>query len=209
MNPADILIKDVLITTLNILSGTSCRWYGCEPSGKQRIYYANHTSHLDAVVVWAALPSGIRKLLRPVAAKDYWEKSLLRKYFSKQIFNSILVERKISEGFQHSVYDSFAKITTEMGNAYSLLVFPEGTRGDGKTIGPFKSGLYHLARLRPDVELVPVFIENMNRIMPKGEFLPVPMLGSVIFGKPIHLGEGESKKDFLERAKNTLQGMTD
>lgn len=85
-----------------------------------------------------------------------------------------------------------------MGNAYSLLVFPEGTRGDGKTIGPFKSGLYHLARLRPDVELVPVFIENMNRIMPKGEFLPVPMLlGSVIFGKPIHLGEGESKKDFL------------
>jgi len=47
---------------------------------------------------------------------------------------------------------------------------------------------------RPDVELVPAYLENMNRILPKGEVLPVPMLSLLTFGKPLQVEPGEEKE---------------
>ena len=77
----------------------------------------------------------------------------------------------------------------------------------GPEIGEFKSGLYHLATSRPDVELVPVYLQNLNRILPKGEFLPVPVFASIYFGTPIKVEEGERKLDFLQRAKKCVEAL--
>jgi 1-acyl-sn-glycerol-3-phosphate acyltransferase len=94
-----------------------------------------------------------------------------------------------------------------MENRYSIIVFPEGTRGSGEEIAPFKSGLYHLCRQKPELELVPVYLDNMNRILPKGELLPVPMLSRVIFGRPMALEPGEPKPAFLERARAAIREL--
>ena len=183
-----------------VLAGGNVRQIGFTPDERQRIYFANHTSHLDFVIVWSALPKRLRLLTRPVAARDYWETGL-RRYLALNVFNAVLVDRVRSEATTANPLDI---LLDGLGERHSLIIFPEGTRGDGTQLGAFKSGLYRLGRARPDVELVPVYIDNLNRVLPKGEFAPVPMLASVSFGAPMRVGDGEEKADFLDRARNAI-----
>jgi 1-acyl-sn-glycerol-3-phosphate acyltransferase len=191
------------------LSGVQIRWQGCAPEMRQRIYFANHTSHLDFVVLWSALPVDLRAHTRPVAAKDYWQ-SGLRSYLAQRVFRAVLVERGSAARTayeEHSHGTGFAvieQLAEAMGERDSLIFFPEGTRGSGETVGEFKSGLYHLAKRRSDVELIPAYLENLNRILPKGEILPAPLVSTLTFGAPMQIAEGETKREFLERARNAL-----
>ena len=189
-----------LAALVKILAGSSVRWVSCEPSTRQRVYFANHTSHLDALVLWAALHPEARALVRPVAARDYWSASFPRRYLSTQVLHSVLIDRRRVSAHARNPIEPLLE-ALENGRRHSLILFPEGTRGDGPDAGPFKGGLYHLARRRPDVEMVPVLIDNMNRILPKGELLPVPLLGGLSFGAPLQLAEDEGKTEFLERAR--------
>jgi 1-acyl-sn-glycerol-3-phosphate acyltransferase len=183
-----------------ILAGGSVRCLECEFDSRQRIYFANHTSHLDFVLVWSALPRSLRALTRPVAAKDYWDRAGLRRYLVANVFNAVLVERDRAVATRNPI-----EILLEgLGERHSLIIFPEGTRGNGVQLGPFRSGLYRLGKARPDVELVPVYIDNLNRVLPKGEFVPVPMLASVSFGAPLRVEIGEEKNAFLERARSAI-----
>jgi 1-acyl-sn-glycerol-3-phosphate acyltransferase len=194
------LVAKGVIALARILAGGNVRRVGFTPDERQRIYFANHSSHLDFILIWAALPSRLRALTRPVAAKDYWDKGL-RRYLGVRVFNAVLVERNPAANATHNVIDV---LLDGLGEKHSLILFPEGTRGDGATIAPFKSGLYRLAKLRPDVELIPSYINNVNRILPKGECVPVPMLASVSFGEPMHVGNGEEKGAFLDRARKAI-----
>jgi 1-acyl-sn-glycerol-3-phosphate acyltransferase len=182
-----------------LLAGGNVRRIDFTPDERQRIYFANHTSHLDFVLVWAALPKRLRFLTRPVAARDYWE-SGVKRYLALNVFNAVLVDRVRTEGSANPL----DVLLDGLGDEHSLIIFPEGTRGDGATLNEFKSGLYRLGKARPDVELVPVYIDNLNRVLPKGEFAPVPMLASVSFGAPMRVGESEDKTEFLERARNAI-----
>jgi 1-acyl-sn-glycerol-3-phosphate acyltransferase len=159
---------------------------------------------LDFVVIWAALPVEVRRLTRPAAARDYWDASPVRRYLARQIFRSILIERS---GNLSDAAHSLEATLAGMGEEYSLIIFPEGTRVSGEKLGPFKSGIYHIAKHRPGLELVPVYMENLNRILPKGGFLPAPLIGSISFGKPLVLGPGESKPAFLERARKAIENL--
>jgi len=199
------MILEFLVTTASrFLSGASVRWIDCQPDTCQRIYFANHTSHLDMVVVWSALPPEVRRVTRPVAAKDYWDRGFIRRYVAKT-YNAILVDRKEIKVHQSPV----DMLLREIGTTESLILFPEGGRSTGDDVGPFKSGLYYLSKKRPDLELVPVHIDNMNRILPRGEFLPVPLLSCVTFGPPMWLEAGESKVEFLHRARAAVQRLRD
>lgn len=198
MSLAD-LAAGLLIGTTRLLCGPQARWVGCEPSTRQRIYFANHCSHLDAVALWSCLPAPVRRLTRPVAALDYWGGGGLKGFLAREVFRSILVDRSGAD--PRAVVDHLAE---SMGQADSIILFPEGTRGTGEELAPFKSGLYHLSRKRPDVDLVPVSMQNLNRILPKGEILPVPLFSSVSFGAPLRAEESESKTEFLQRAREAL-----
>ncbi len=186
----------VLAALAKVLSGATVRWIGCEPETCQRIYFANHTSHLDALVLWASLPKNIRNLTRPVAAVDYWQSGPVRRYMAT-VFNVLLIDRKKIK-VHNSPIDMMLR---EIGDVNSLIVFPEGSRNLSGKMGEFKSGLFHLAKKRPDLELMPVYIDNLNRVMPKGEFLPVPLLSCISIGAPIWLESSESKAEFLQRAR--------
>jgi 1-acyl-sn-glycerol-3-phosphate acyltransferase len=182
------------------LSGASVRWIDSQPDTCQRVYFANHTSHLDAIVLWSALPPEVRVLTRPVAAKDYWTAGRVRHYLATRVFNALLIDRTEIKVHQSPV----DVMIREIGHRYSLIVFPEGGRTTGEGISEFKSGLYYLCKKRPDLELIPVYIDNMNRILPRGEVLPVPLLSSITFGPPIWLEAGEPKADFLRRAREAV-----
>ncbi len=190
----------ILALVARFLSGASVRWIDCHPDPCQRVYFANHTSHLDAVVLWSALPPHVRTLTRPVAAKDYWMGGPIRRHLSRKVFNALLIDRTEIKVHQSPV----DLMIREIGHHYSLIVFPEGGRSLGPDIGDFKSGLYYLSKKRPDLELIPVHIDNMNRILPRGEVLPVPMLTCVTFGPPMWLERKEPKVKFLKRAREAV-----
>ncbi len=197
------LTRNILVLAARFLSGTSVRWIDSQPDTCQRVYFANHTSHLDFLVLWSALPQAVRLLTRPVAALDYWTAGPVRRYLSRKAFNAILIDRKEVKVHRSPV----EMMVREIGDRYSLIVFPEGSRSDGGGIREFKSGLYYLCKKRPDLELIPVHIDNMNRILPRGEVLPVPLLSCITFGPPIWLEVGESKTEFLHRARNAVQRL--
>ena len=196
----------VLAVVARLMSGVTVRWVDSAPVVRQRVYFANHSSHLDAVVLWAALPAAARVLTSPVAGVDYWGKSRFRRYLADNVFQALLINRQ-PKGAERSLAAAeavMADLVAAIDRGRSLIVFPEGTRGLGDEVAPFKSGIYHLARQRPNVELVPAYLENLNRILPKGEVLPVPILSSATFGPAVRLEDGEDKAAFLSRARDAV-----
>jgi len=209
MTRKDEFLDILLAWTGRAVSGTVGRWVNCEPSTRQRIYFANHSSHLDILVLWASLPPDVRRLTRPAAAKDYWDKTPFRRYLALKVFNAILIERREHGGSLRSALRSVENTVAGLGDRHSLIIFPEGTRREGHEVGPFKTGIFHLAKRIPGIELVPVYMENLNRILPKGEFFPVPLLSSISFGPPLTLGDSESKHDFVKRARDAVIALGD
>ena len=201
------LASAVLRGLCRLVTGAQPRWL-CDPrSLAPRIYFANHCSHLDTVVVWSTLPDPLRERTRPVAARDYWGHGRLRRWVADRVFDALLIDRKSAEGaetVERQRRETLEAMTSVLDSERSLILYPEGTRGSGEAVQPFRAGLYHLARARPDVPLVPVYLGNLARILPKGATLPVPMQGQVVFGPELQIAIGEDKQAFLERCRNAV-----
>lgn len=179
-------------------------WQGIEPVQHQRVYFANHSSNGDFVLLWTALPTPLRRQTRPVAALDYWLTSPLRAFIGREVFNAVLIDRRPEARTE----DPVAQMAQALDQGSSLILFPEGKRNSSDApLLPFKSGLYHLAKSRPGVDLVPVWIANLNRVMPKGEIIPVPLICTLTFGSPLHLDPDETKDAFLARATQVLLAL--
>lgn len=192
-----------ITSAARLLTGARALWLGSTAQATQRLYYANHSSHGDFVLLWASLPPELRKRTRPVAGADYWQKPGVRSFLINNVFNGVLVDRERKEGS-----NPLQAMLDALDGGDSLIIFPEGTRNLGdEPLLPFKSGLYHLAQARPDVELVPVWIANLNRVMPKGRALPLPLLCTLSFGAALEPIEGEGKEAFLERARSALLAL--
>lgn len=193
----------VLVGVLRTLVGAYPRWLGEPPGAAQCIYFANHTSHMDTLAVWAALAPQLRRRTRPVAARDYWTQGALRRYFALRVLNAVLVER-VREGREG---DPLLPLQQALEQGESLIIFPEGTRGSGTVPGPFRSGLFHLAGRFPEVLLIPIYLENLYRALPKGVLLPLPLICSVRFGAPLARVPGEDRQPFLERARAAVMAL--
>jgi 1-acyl-sn-glycerol-3-phosphate acyltransferase len=192
----------VLAFIARLITGAQGHWYGSPPKAEQRIYFANHQSHLDWVLIWAALPRDLRTQTRPIAAKDYWTAGRFKHWITREVFNAVYVNRQRTDD-----QDPLEPLLAALNNGDSLVIFPEGTRSNKGEPQAFKSGLYHLAEQFPQVQLIPAWIDNVQRVMPKGEVVPVPILCSVTFGAPMQLHPGEDKRAFLERAREAVMAL--
>lgn len=224
------VVSSFLVSICRFLTGIRAKQTSPIAKDIPCIYYANHSSHLDGLVIWSCLSPNIRPYVHPVAAEDYWNKNRLRRYLSHRIFRAILIPRHAAkmnfpqednsgqESLKQPVNDAASSAPNKtnalalmqeiLDQGDSLIIFPEGTRGNGESIQDFKAGLWHLSRKNPDVQLVPIYLENLNRVLPKGSRLVVPVICSAIFGAPIEAThEDESKQEFLVRAKSALEEL--
>jgi 1-acyl-sn-glycerol-3-phosphate acyltransferase len=192
------MIANVVGGMCRVLTGGAAEWRCAPDDGSPRVFFANHASHLDFVTIWSALPTRCRGDARPVAGSEYWTAGRVRRFLADRVFHAVLIERSPR---------SVGLMAAELDRHHSLIVFPEGTRSRDGAVGAFKAGLYHLSRLRPDVDLIPVYVENTCRILPKGEALPVPMLSRVVFGAPLRAAAGEDKAHFLCRAREAVMEL--
>jgi 1-acyl-sn-glycerol-3-phosphate acyltransferase len=203
------LVGWLLLGFVRLLTGAQARWHGCPPKAEQRIYFANHQSHADLVLIWAALPKALRGITRPIAAKDYWTASRFKRWITTEVFNAVYVDRQRQIGPDGEATDPLEPLIDALTSGDSIILFPEGTRGHQEDPQPFKSGLYNLAQRFPEVVLVPSWIHNVQRVMPKGEVVPVPVLCSVTFGAPIRIEPGEDRAAFLTRARAAVMALRD
>ncbi len=193
----------VLSSLARLITGAQGHWHGSPPKAEQRIYFANHQSHFDWVLIWASLPRDLRAQTRPIAARDYWTSSRLKHWLTREVFNAVYVSRVRTDD-----EDPLEPLAEALRNGDSLVIFPEGTRGNKGEPQAFKAGLFHLAEQFPDVQLIPAWIDNVQRVMPKGEVVPVPILCSVTFGAPVQLVPGEDKRVFLQRARDAVIALS-
>lgn len=187
-------------------------WKGVEPIPTQRVYFANHVSHGDFVLIWTTLPARLRHRTRPVAGADYWLTSPLKQFIGEKVFRAVLIARnaKPADGQNQSdnvkpSNNAIELMSTAINEGDSLIIFPEGTRNTTEAgLLPFKSGLFHFAEANPSVELVPVWIDNLHRVLPKGEFIPVPLACTVTYGDALERIPNEAKDAFIQRAEQAL-----
>lgn len=194
------MLSQTLTLLMRLLVGAQPHWIGSKPSSALRVYYANHTSHMDTLALWCALPADLRAKTRPVAASDYWSGAGLKSYIATRGFNALFIERNADKRER----DPLAPLVEALQRGESLIIFPEGTRRAQALPSPFKSGLFLLAAKVPEAELIPVYLDNLYRSMPKGTLLPVPLTCSVRFGAPLERRPDETKDAFLERARQAV-----
>lgn len=198
MRPSSAL----LVGVVKLLVGAYGRWIGTGPAPTQRIYFANHTSHIDTLAIWSSLPRRLRARTRPIAARDYWGKGV-RKYIATRCFGAVLIDR----ARETPDSDPLDPLRAALRAGDSLIIFPEGTRGAGAKPARFRSGLFRLAGEFAGVELIPVYLDNLHRSLPKGALLPLPVVCTVRYGAPLARIAGEEREHFLERARNAVVSL--
>jgi 1-acyl-sn-glycerol-3-phosphate acyltransferase len=144
------------------------------------VLIANHSSHLDTLSLLSLFPLSRLRRIRPVAAADYFERNRFVSIFTKTLFNILPIARKNIT----TENNPLRKMRSTIQAGDSLLIFPEGTRGSGEQMGEFRSGVAHLLEKAPEVPVIPAYLVNMGRSLPKGEFIPVPFFCEIRIGQP-------------------------
>jgi len=200
-------VAELLCLLAALLMPVRVLWIEPRPTQGRRLYFANHTSHGDFLLLWAALPRSLRRRVRPVAAADYWHTGRMRRFLIDKVFRGVTVDRRGAASTSGAI-DPVAAMARAARAGDALVIFPEGCRNtSAAALLPFKSGLYRLACLVPELELVPVWLGNVNRALPKGAVIPLPVLCTVTFGPALTLQQGESKDEFLRRARHALLAL--
>ncbi|WP_244818141.1 1-acyl-sn-glycerol-3-phosphate acyltransferase [Caballeronia sp. Lep1P3] len=191
--------RDFLLALVRFVAGAYPVWQGEAPPPTQRLYFSNHASHLDTLAILAALPRQLRDTVRPVAARDYWDSGPIRRHIARNLLNVVMIDRR-----RETESDPLDAVRDALAQGHSIIIYPEGTRGPDAHPHAFKSGLFHLASEFAQVELMPVYLENLQRIMPKGALWPIPLICKVHFGVSQSRRENEDKASFLARMRDAV-----
>lgn len=182
---------------LALVLGVNLRHAERLPQRGPAILAANHNSHLDTLLLMSLFPQSQLHMLRPVAAADYFLSNPLVAWFSKNIIRILPLKRKVERGD-----DLFAPLLDELDHGHILILFPEGSRGEPERMSQLKNGIAHLTSLRPDVPVIPVYLHGLGKVLPKGDWLPVPFFVDGFVGEPIY-GVGE-RRQFMDDLKGAF-----
>lgn len=198
------VLRRLIAGFARVVTGVSADWRGCRPEPRQRVYFANHSSHGDFVLIWTVLPAELRRVTRPVAAAEIWDGAGIAGFVGREVFRAVPIDRHGA----HRLKAAMSTMSKALEDGASLIIFPEGTRNTGdEPLLPLRPGIHHLAAAFPHVDFVPVWIENLSRVMPKGEFLPVPLLCRVTFGTPLRFDPAEERQTYLDHARDALLAL--
>lgn len=173
-------------------------------SEEQFIIVANHNSHLDTMSILASVPRKIIHKIKPVAAQDHFGKTKFQEKLSNFFINSLLIQRK--RDLENPDNDPIIKMIRTLERGYSLIIFPEGTRGEPEKEQPLKPGIGFVLSQRPDITYVPVFMTGLGKAMPKGDNLIVPFSSSLTFGKPTKI-QTANIRDILRQIQNDFETL--
>ncbi len=158
-------------------------------SEKQFIIVANHNSHLDTMTILASLPSKIIDKVKPVAAADHFGKTRLKEVLTNYFVNTLLIQRKRDK--ENPENDPINKMIKAIDDGFSLIIFPEGTRGEPEQQQPLKPGIAYVLRSRPKIKYVPAYMIGMGKAMPKDDNLILPYNSSLTYGQPTEIKSTE------------------
>jgi 1-acyl-sn-glycerol-3-phosphate acyltransferase len=185
---------------LGLALGMNIRHRWRLPEQGPAIIAANHNSHLDTLLLMSLFPLQQLYLLRPVAAADYFLRNPLVAWFSSNIIRILPLKRKVERGD-----DLFAPLLAELDQGHVLILYPEGSRGEPEKMSQFKNGIAHLAGLRPAVPVVPVYLHGLGKVLPKGDWLPVPFFVDGFIGEAI-CGAG-GRAEFMSSLKSQFERL--
>ena len=180
-----LLFKVVLKNFLRLFVGISFPNSNTFPVNGQCIYVANHNSHLDTAAFLAMIPMKNHLDAHPIAANDYFGKSKMARAFFEFFFNTLLIERKGLKNFEKSM----GTINQALNQNKSILLFPEGSRGEPEIMGQFKNGIAYILKTHPTIPFVPIYMQGLGKAMPKGDSVIIPHDSKVIVGNPILIPE--------------------
>lgn len=173
---------------------------------KQFIIVANHNSHLDTMTILASLPRSILHRVKPVAAADHFGKTKLKSALSNYFINTLLIQRKRDK--ENPQHDPIHKMINALDEGYSLILFPEGTRGEAEVQQSLKPGVALVLLERPHIKYVPAYMKGMGKAMPKNDNLIVPHSSTLLYGTPA-LIKSREVSGILRQIETDLNALRD
>ncbi|MCD7880010.1 MAG: 1-acyl-sn-glycerol-3-phosphate acyltransferase [Candidatus Gastranaerophilales bacterium] len=167
------------------------------------IIVANHNSHIDTMLLMSLFSCSQLLKIHPVAAADYFCNTKLKTFIFKTLFGLIPISRKLHKATKEEI---FKEINETLRNGETIIIYPEGTRGIDNTIQEFKSGVAHIAKMNPQIPVIPVFINGPDRILPKGAFLWVPFIADVYIAEPVFY-DNSPTKEFTQKIKGIVSNL--
>ena len=173
----------------------------------QFIIVANHNSHLDTMTIMSSLPRSIIHKVRPVAAADHFGKTGWSTRLSNYFVNTLLIQRKRDK--ENPENDPISRMVRALDDGYSLILFPEGTRGEPEVQQGLKPGVAFVLNHRPHIKYVPVFMKGMGKAMPKDDALIVPFSSTIVFGRPRSVAPGQDVASILNQIDADFKSLRD
>jgi 1-acyl-sn-glycerol-3-phosphate acyltransferase len=166
---------------------------------KQFILIANHNSHMDTMALMSAIPSRFIHRVHPIAARDFFGGSLFSRILMRYLVNATLIRRDREDPKRDPIDDMDKMLKKQR----SLILYPEGSRGIPGRMSNFKRGLGYLVQRNPNINVIPVYLENIYKTLPKGKKLILPYNCSIKFGQPIKFNSLEME-DILKTAEKEI-----
>lgn len=167
------------------------------------IIVANHNSHFDTLILMSLFSGSQILKIHPVAAADYFCNTKFKTFVFTKLLGIIPISRKVRKAREEEL---FKDINESLRAGDSVIIYPEGTRGNDSNLSKFKSGVAHIARMNPDIPVVPCYINGPDRILPKGSFLFVPFIADVYISEPVYY-DNTSTREFTERIRAEVEKL--
>ncbi len=168
------------------------------------IFIGNHSSHLDSLVLLHSLPERYKRRLTFGGAADRWFLKGRKGYAKQGWYNSLALNTfPVRRGAGSATLD-YPKWLLD--RKWSVMIFPEGTRSSTGKMGKFRHGVSILA-LDRKVPVVPIYMEGLAAIRPKGAAAAGRGPVTVKIGKPLHFAEGTTVPDATHAMQKAMEAL--